>query len=82
MTTRSATGLASCLSSLRLDLSRRVHCLPELPLRALGAPAKPSSEQLNDYHLVRWSENGMGYAAVSDLNQQELSNFADLIRTR
>jgi anti-sigma factor RsiW len=61
---------------------RGQHIINLFVVPALGAPAKPSSEQLDGYHLVRWSENGMGYAAVSDLNQQELSNFADLIRTR
>ena len=32
------------------------------------------------YHLVRWSDAGLEYWAVSDLNPQELETLADLIR--
>jgi len=31
------------------------------------------------YHLIRWSEGGMTYWAVSDLNEHELKDFVDLI---
>lgn len=34
------------------------------------------------FHLVRWTRNGMSYWAVSDLNEEELSRFSSLLRTR
>ena len=37
--------------------------------------------ELNGYNLVHWSENGMSFWAVSDVNAQDLSDFADLLKT-
>lgn len=34
----------------------------------------------NGYLIVRWTDTGMNYAAVSDLNDQELLQFAQLAR--
>ena len=38
--------------------------------------------QHNGYHVIRWSNNGMNWIAVSDLNQQELTQFAGLLRSK
>lgn len=32
------------------------------------------------YHIIRWTDAGMSYAAVSDLNEPELHQFAQLVR--
>lgn len=36
-------------------------------------------ESRQGYNIVRWAADGMGYAAVSDLNRQELQAFAGLL---
>jgi anti-sigma factor RsiW len=36
----------------------------------------PRASERNGYHLVRWSSNDMAFAAVSDLNEKELLEFA------
>jgi len=40
------------------------------------------SWQAQGYSLVSWSDRGLSYWAVSDLNTGELSTFAQLIRTK
>ena len=61
---------------------RREHIINLYVVPADGLQAKPSTEEIDGYHFVRWAENGLSYAAVSDLNTAELRAFADLIRTR
>jgi anti-sigma factor RsiW len=61
---------------------RREHIINLYVVPADGLQAKPSAEEIDGYHFVRWAENGLSYAAVSDLNAAELRAFADLIRTR
>jgi anti-sigma factor RsiW len=36
----------------------------------------------NGYQIVHWRESGMTFWAVSDLNAEELREFADLVRSR
>jgi anti-sigma factor RsiW len=43
------------------------------------SPGERASEH-NGYHLIRWSDAGMTFIAVSDLNVGELNEFARLIR--
>jgi anti-sigma factor RsiW len=38
--------------------------------------SSPHASQRNGYHLVRWSSNDMAFAAVSDLNERDLLEFA------
>ncbi len=58
---------------------RREHIINLYIGPADGLQAKPSAEEIDGYHFVRWAENGLSYAAVSDLNAAELRTFADLI---
>jgi len=44
------------------------------------ADSQPSLSQRNGYNLLTWTRNGMNSVAVSDLNQQELAHFAELLR--
>jgi len=41
----------------------------------------PAPHMIGGYNLVRWTEDGNTYWAVSDLNTAELQKFAQLIRT-
>ena len=47
-----------------------------------GVGQKPDISAVDGYRLLRWSEAGMTYRAVSDLEGGELGVFADLIRGR
>jgi anti-sigma factor RsiW len=40
------------------------------------------SSQANGYNLISWTDHGLSHWAVSDLNAQELSSFAQLIRSK
>jgi len=60
---------------------RREHIINLYVFPADGSPLTPYEEEIGGYHVVRWAENGMYYAAVSDLNASDLRTFADLIRT-
>jgi anti-sigma factor RsiW len=44
-----------------------------------NASAAPRHETRQGYNLLRWSQGGMAYAAVSDLNLGELQDFQKLI---
>jgi anti-sigma factor RsiW len=46
---------------------------------ASRAPLSEVSER-QGYNVVRWSHDGMAYAAVSDLNRNELRAFSELMR--
>ena len=43
-----------------------------------GAPVSATSES-RGYHMVRWAAGGLSYWAVSDLNENELRDFARLL---
>ena len=40
-----------------------------------------SPRSINGYNIVRWTENGVSYWAISDLEPKELEMFAQLFRT-
>lgn len=44
------------------------------------APAAPSAQTRNGYHLQTWTSGEMTYWAVSDLNETELRQFVSLYR--
>ncbi|HZS51631.1 MAG TPA: anti-sigma factor [Bryobacterales bacterium] len=47
--------------------------------RSTGGEERPSSRQ--GYNLVHWTQSGMTYWAVSDLNSGELQEFSRLLQT-
>jgi len=55
------------------------------PINLFIWPSKPGETQKEKiftrqgYHLIRWSEGGMTYWAISDVNAQELKDFVELI---
>jgi anti-sigma factor RsiW len=42
--------------------------------------AAPSTGAMQGYNVVNWAAGGMQFSAVSDLNAEELSRFADLVK--
>jgi anti-sigma factor RsiW len=63
-----------------LVYQRRQHVINLFVWPAAGpdAPARATTRQ--GYHLVHWTQGGMTWWAVSDLNEQELQEFAELVR--
>ncbi|MBV9834183.1 MAG: anti-sigma factor [Alphaproteobacteria bacterium] len=47
-----------------------------------GSTAAAVNGQLQGYNVESWQADGLRYEAVSDLNRDELTNFAALLRTR
>jgi anti-sigma factor RsiW len=42
--------------------------------------AEPRTLELQNYHLIYWTDAGLTYWAISDLNEDELAQFVTLIR--
>jgi anti-sigma factor RsiW len=57
------------------------------PINLFTWPAKNSREippqalSRRGYHLIYWTSGGMVYWVISDLNERELQNFVELIRS-
>ena len=47
-----------------------------------SGPAKMEAKDVEGYHLLRWSKDGMTYEAVSDLAAVELRTFAEFVKPR
>ena len=47
-----------------------------------GRPAAPEATQSQGYHLVRWSDGTMNYAAVSDVAEGDLVQFVQAVRAQ
>jgi anti-sigma factor RsiW len=56
-----------------------------ISLTALPAPGRTNSppvrRETDGYHLLRWTDDGVTYVAVSDVSGADLDNFASLFRT-
>jgi anti-sigma factor RsiW len=56
-----------------------------ISLTAVAAPdrpdAAPARYQTGGYNVLRWSQNGVAYWAISDVAAAELENFSALFRT-
>jgi anti-sigma factor RsiW len=64
-----------------LVYSRRLHLIDVFvqPAQA-GDPASAARTETRGYHMLGWSEGGMRFWAISDLNGAELEQFRDLLR--
>lgn len=58
---------------------RRQHVISLYVSPSLDGDAKPALQDLDGYHLLHWSQSGMGYWAVSDVAPADLRDFAGLI---
>jgi anti-sigma factor RsiW len=64
-----------------LVYKRREHVINLFVAEDKAADSQRSS-QTNGYNLISWTDRGLSHWAVSDLNEQELSSFAQLIRSK
>ncbi len=49
------------------------------PANPSGKTTVPRAGERNGYHLIQWSNQGMTFWAVSDLNEKELMDFARML---
>lgn len=64
-----------------LIYQRRKHLINLFSLPATqGSSSPPSAWTSQGYHFLSWSNSGMTYWAVSDLNETELREFVELMR--
>jgi anti-sigma factor RsiW len=49
---------------------------------ASGRDSAPRAATRQGFHLLRWSQDGMQYSAVSDMNPQDLAEFARLLHDK
>lgn len=47
-----------------------------------GSEAAPRTRTRQGYHLVHWTQAGMNYWAISNLNERELEDFVQLVREK
>jgi anti-sigma factor RsiW len=59
---------------------RRKHIINVFSWPATGSDEEPRSTSQQGYNVISWKAAGMEYCAVSDLNQQELSELVGLLR--
>jgi anti-sigma factor RsiW len=60
---------------------RAKHLISLTAVPAKDAPAFNGPRNINGYNIVRWTENGVSYWAISDVEPKELELFAQLFRT-
>jgi anti-sigma factor RsiW len=63
-----------------LVYQRRQHVINLFVWAAPGADAPARAATRQGFHLVQWKQGDMSWWAVSDLNEPELQEFADLVR--
>lgn len=59
---------------------RRKHVINLFTWPSAGGDEQPRISAQQGYNVEQWKQNGMEYCAVSDLNQQELGQFVELLR--
>jgi anti-sigma factor RsiW len=60
---------------------RRNHVINLFVFEGGASAAGISQQETDGYHLVRWTQGGLSYCAVSDLNPAELRAFAEEFRS-
>jgi anti-sigma factor RsiW len=63
-----------------LVYQRRKHVINLFLWPAQGSQATPSVLTQQGFHFISWTHAGMAYRAISDLNEDELKEFAGLIQ--
>jgi anti-sigma factor RsiW len=59
---------------------RRDHVINLFVFEGAGSAAGVAEHEMDGYHLMRWTQGGLSYCAVSDLNPTELRAFAEEFR--
>jgi len=63
-----------------LVYERNKHAINVFVWRGAGKDRPPEVLERQGYHLVRWADHERTFWVVSDLNEQELRQFAELLR--
>jgi anti-sigma factor RsiW len=63
-----------------LVYQRHAHTINVFVWPENGADQNGAAASAQGYHVVQWRNAGMHFAAVSDLNAEELGGFADMLR--
>lgn len=79
MTVRAMNG---CTSVAALVYRRRLHIISvyEWPAATAGADAAQRESRQHGYTVLRWTDGGMHYVAVSDVDPAALCEFAQDLR--
>ncbi len=64
-----------------LVYQRRAHMINLFEWPASGRDSGVSAENTRGYNVLSWTRSGFHYYAVSDLNAEELREFANLLRS-
>jgi anti-sigma factor RsiW len=59
---------------------RRKHIINLFTWPGSGSDEEPRVGAQQGYNVITWTQSGMQYSAVSDLNRQELSQMVSLLR--
>jgi anti-sigma factor RsiW len=64
-----------------LVYQRRLHVINLMTWPAPGDPDRPPAAATHQgYHVLHWTQGGMNYWAVSDLNEDEMKQFVGLVQ--
>ena len=67
-------------SAAAIVYQRRKHVINLFTWPAKSGDESPYTTAQQGFNLIEWTQDGMYYCAVSDLNQQELGEFVELVR--
>ncbi len=67
-------------SAAAIVYQRRKHVINLFTWPAKSGDESPQGMAQQGFNLIEWTQDGMYYCAVSDLNQQELREFVELVR--
>jgi anti-sigma factor RsiW len=68
--------------AVALVYKRREHVINLLMVEAARGSNATALAEVQGYHLISWTEGGLAYWAVSDLNSRELGDFVQLVRRK
>jgi anti-sigma factor RsiW len=67
-------------SAAAIVYQRHKHVINVFTWPSSGSDEEPRTIAQQGFNLIEWKQAGMYYCAVSDLNQQELSEFSSMLR--
>jgi len=67
-------------SAAAIVYQRRKHVINLFTWPAKSGDESPHTTAQQGFNLIEWTQDGMYYCAISDLNQQELREFVELMR--
>ena len=67
-------------SAAAIVYQRRKHVINLFTWPEKSGDESPQATAQQGFNLIEWTQDGMYYCAISDLNQQELGEFVELVR--